>query len=81
MGSYNKGILGPFRGNVGSEIGYSCRGKELMRGLPKETTTSWPCVLILRLYLQRRGVSANEDIKELYNRLVACLFLSFFTPL
>ena len=40
MGSYNKGILGPFRGKVGSVIGYSWRGKELMRGLPKETTTA-----------------------------------------
>jgi len=39
MGSYNKGILGPFRGKVGSVIGYSWRGKDLMRGLPKETTT------------------------------------------
>ena len=40
MGSYNKGILGPFRGKVGSVIGYSWRGKDLMRGLPKETTTA-----------------------------------------
>ena len=40
MGSYNKGILGPFRGKVGTVIGYSWRGKELMRGLPKETTTA-----------------------------------------
>ena len=40
MGSYNKGILGPFRGKVGTVIGYSWRGKDLMRGLPKESTTS-----------------------------------------
>lgn len=38
MGSYNKGILGPFRGKVGAVIGYSWRGKDLMRGLPKERT-------------------------------------------
>lgn len=38
MGSYNKGILGPFRGKVGAVIGYSWRGKDLMRGLPKEIT-------------------------------------------
>ena len=38
MGSYNKGILGPFRGKVGTVIGYSWRGKDIMRGLPKETT-------------------------------------------
>ena len=40
MGSYNKGILGPFRGKVGPVIGYSWRGKDLMRGLPKESTTA-----------------------------------------
>ena len=40
MGSYNKGILGPFRGKVGSVIGYSWRGKDLMRGLPKESTAT-----------------------------------------
>lgn len=39
MGTYNKGILGPFRGKVGSVIGYSWRGKDLMRGLPKESTS------------------------------------------
>ncbi len=38
MGSYRKGILGPFRGKVGQVIGYSWRGKDLMRGLPKEST-------------------------------------------
>lgn len=38
MGSYTKGILGTFRGKVGTVIGYSWRGKDLMRGLPKETT-------------------------------------------
>ena len=40
MGSYRKGILGPFRGKVGHVIGYSWRGKDLMRGLPKEITTA-----------------------------------------
>ncbi len=40
MGSYSKGILGPFRGKVGAVIGYSWRGKDLMRGLPKESTTT-----------------------------------------
>lgn len=40
MGTYNKGILGPFRGKVGHVIGYSWRGKDLMRGLPKESTTA-----------------------------------------
>ncbi|QQX76401.1 MULTISPECIES: DUF6266 family protein [Aequorivita] len=40
MGTYNKGILGPFRGKVGPVIGYSWRGKDLMRGLPKESTVA-----------------------------------------
>lgn len=40
MGSYRKGILGPFRGKVGSVIGYSWRGEDLMRGLPKESTVA-----------------------------------------
>lgn len=40
MGSYRKGILGPFRGKVGHVIGYSWRGKDLMRGLPKESSVA-----------------------------------------
>ncbi|MCG2420093.1 DUF6266 family protein [Aequorivita sp. F47161] len=40
MGSYRKGILGPFRGKVGNVIGYSWRGKDLMRGLPKESSVA-----------------------------------------
>ena len=39
MGSYTKGILGPFRGKVGTVIGYSWRGKDLMRSLPKASTS------------------------------------------
>lgn len=40
MGSYNKGILGPFRGRVGTVVGYSWRGKDLIRALPKESSTA-----------------------------------------
>ena len=40
MGSYRKGILGPFRGKVGPVIGYSWRGKDMMRGLRKESSTA-----------------------------------------
>jgi hypothetical protein len=35
MGTYNKGILGPFSGKVGTVVGASWRGKEVMRSLPK----------------------------------------------
>ena len=36
MGTYNKGILGPFSGKVGTVIGSSWRGKDYMRSLPKK---------------------------------------------
>lgn len=35
MGLYNKGILGPFSGKVGTVVGSSWRGKNIMRSLPK----------------------------------------------
>jgi hypothetical protein len=37
MGTYNKGILGPFSGKVGTVVGSSWRGKNIMRSLPKKT--------------------------------------------
>lgn len=37
MGTYNKGILGPFSGKVGTVVGTSWRGKDIMRSLPKRT--------------------------------------------
>lgn len=37
MGTYNKGILGPFSGKVGTVVGTSWRGKDIMRSLPKKT--------------------------------------------
>lgn len=37
MGTYNKGILGPFSGKVGTVVGASWRGKDVMRSLPKKT--------------------------------------------
>jgi Family of unknown function (DUF6266) len=37
MGTYNKGILGPFSGKVGTVVGASWRGKDIMRSLPKKT--------------------------------------------
>ena len=36
MGNYNKGILGPFYGKVGTVIGSSWRGIDYMRSLPKK---------------------------------------------
>ena len=37
MGTYNKGILGPFSGKVGTVVGAKWRGKDVMRSLPKKT--------------------------------------------
>lgn len=37
MGTYNKGILGPFSGKVGTVVGASWRGKDILRSLPKRT--------------------------------------------
>lgn len=37
MGTYNKGILGPFSGKVGTVVGASWRGKDVLRSLPKKT--------------------------------------------
>lgn len=37
MGVYNKGILGPFSGKVGTVVGASWRGKDILRSLPKKT--------------------------------------------
>jgi Family of unknown function (DUF6266) len=34
MGTYNKGILGPFSGKVGTVVGANWRGKFIMRSLP-----------------------------------------------
>lgn len=36
MGTYNKGILGPFSGKVGTVIGVTWRGMDIMRSLPKK---------------------------------------------
>ncbi|WP_264520918.1 DUF6266 family protein [Flavobacterium sp. N1994] len=36
MGTYNKGILGPFSGKVGTVVGANWRGKDIMRSLPKK---------------------------------------------
>lgn len=37
MGTYNKGILGAFYGKVGTVIGTTWRGKNVMRSLPRRT--------------------------------------------
>ena len=36
MGTYNKGILGPFSGKVGTVVGASWRGKDVLRSLPRQ---------------------------------------------
>jgi hypothetical protein len=38
MGTYNKGILGSFSGKVGTVVGASWRGKNVMRSLPRKST-------------------------------------------
>lgn len=38
MGTYNKGILGPFYGTVGTVVGSSFRGKDVMRSRPRKTS-------------------------------------------
>lgn len=38
MGTYNKGILGPFSGTVGSVVGASYRGKDVMRSRPRKSS-------------------------------------------
>lgn len=38
MATYNKGILGPFTGTVGTVVGANWRGKNIMRSKPKKTT-------------------------------------------
>jgi hypothetical protein len=36
MATYNKGILGPFNGKLGTVIGVTWRGMDIMRSLPKK---------------------------------------------
>lgn len=38
MGTYNKGILGPFSGIVGTVVGSTFRGKDVMRSRPRKSS-------------------------------------------
>ena len=38
MGTYKKGVLGPFSGKIGTVIGSTWNGIEYMRSLPKAST-------------------------------------------
>ena len=38
MATYNKGILGPFSGKVGTVVGASWRGNDVLRSRPKKTS-------------------------------------------
>ncbi len=40
MATYNKGILGPFSGKVGTVVGANWRGKDILRSLPKKTKST-----------------------------------------
>ena len=53
MGTYNKGILGPFSGKVGTVVGASWRGKDILRSLPKKgNRTPTEVQLLQRLKFQ-----------------------------
>ena len=38
MGTYNRGILGPFSGTVGTVVGSTFRGKDVMRSRPRKSS-------------------------------------------
>nr|WP_317632757.1 DUF6266 family protein [uncultured Flavobacterium sp.] len=68
MATYEKGILGPFTGTVGTVVGANWRGKNVMRSRPKKTSRT-PTELQL---LQRDKFAAITrfltPIRGLYNR-------------
>ena len=66
MGSYNKGILGPFSGKVGTVIGTSWRGKDVMRSLPK---------------LKRRTPTQNQALQRLKFTTVVDFLTPFYPVL
>jgi len=43
MGTYNKGILGAFYGKVGTVVGSTWRGKDVMRSLPRKSNVKLRC--------------------------------------
>ena len=57
MGTYNKGILGPFSGKVGTVVGANWRGKDVMRSLPKKTDRTPTATQLL----QREKFTAVSD--------------------
>lgn len=57
MGTYNKGILGPFSGKVGTVVGANWRGKDVMRSLPKKTDRTPTAIQLL----QREKFTAVSD--------------------
>ena len=57
MGTYNKGILGPFSGKVGTVVGANWRGKDIMRSLPKKTARTPTDIQLL----QRRKFTFVSD--------------------
>lgn len=57
MGNYNKGILGPFYGKVGTVVGASWRGIDYMRSLPKKGNRTPTEVQLLQ---RRRFLTVSE---------------------
>ncbi len=66
MGTYNKGILGPFSGKVGTVIGVTWRGIDVMRSLPKKGNHA-PTASQL---LQREKFSFVSDFLQPINPLL-----------
>jgi hypothetical protein len=70
MAEYSKGILGPFNGTVGTVVGVTWRGKDIMRSKPKKTDHA-PTALQLR---QRMKFLAVVDFLNPIKAVLSKLF-------
>ncbi|WP_188362519.1 DUF6266 family protein [Flavobacterium orientale] len=57
MGTYNKGILGAFYGKVGTVVGATWRGKDVMRSLPRRSNRA--ATILQRMQRDRFTLVAN----------------------
>jgi len=69
MGTYNKGILGPFSGKVGTVIGATWRGKDYMRSLPKKTNRPATAEQLLQ---REKFETATDFLRPMYPVLRQC---------
>ena len=70
MGTYNKGILGPFSGKVGTVVGVTWRGMDIMRSLPKKGNHTPTAVQLL----QREKFSFVTDFLQPINPVLRRYF-------